>query len=267
MNDSKYTILAGLGLIVLVVCFAINVPTTNSSAVFDINNSFYIPQDIEAYSTENSAALYQEMIGNRSLCCPVEQLSTDCDRLRVRYNGTSSANNITWWLLDNNWYSSVIEVDSANNTATLLDATAISRIGAVSFSELGVSDVCQIISPYGFTFGNNNTAVDSPEEIVIYNVSSSNPIRITFSNVANWYCAGEQGTTMTVGSSTSKDTASWEEHGNYHLSIIGSSSNAVISGGSAGSLIGYGNPATTVTIEQKTDNTWDTISILEWLTG
>lgn len=141
----------------------------------------------------------------------------------------------------------------------------------------------ELISPFQFVFENLNTsskhtdeAGNDVEKIVI--VSKDGKCRITFDNVANWFCAGDVGEKGEAVSSVWNEAEerydpvykTWEEHAtgeNVHYSIIGNSGNAIVSGGGAGTVIGYAKGDTTVKVEYLAGSTWTELSVYQWIMG
>ena len=141
----------------------------------------------------------------------------------------------------------------------------------------------EIIAPFDFTFVNNNTdSEDEPEDIII--VSNDGSIMMKFKNCANWFCAGspyeEQEMEEYIDRETDEQSlrvVDWKYHARTsrdteqvvgaHYTIVGSSANATINGGSSGCVIGYADDNTTMEILYRNvaENRWMTITIKDWL--
>lgn len=117
-------------------------------------------------------------------------------------------------------------------------------------------EVLTIVAPFNFRFVNINTTSTNSEgktSIIITNTKGN--CRITFSNVLNWFCAGEY-----------DDTSIWKEHGVSHNTIIGYTENAEVKGGQAGYIIGYATKDTNVVIEKYEEGSWLKMSLYEFMT-
>ena len=80
MKDKLYMVLAFIGIIILATVYWFNRDTTNSEVVFDIIDSYYVPVD-QAISNDTAAnELFDEMIGNRRVQCPITE-PTMCSQL------------------------------------------------------------------------------------------------------------------------------------------------------------------------------------------
>lgn len=147
---------------------------------------------------------------------------------------------------------------------------------------------CELVAPFAFRFENNNTDKDVNIETIVI-VSADGNTRITFDNAANWFCAGPPTDTITLGEGLNEETgdvvnveANWYEHAKVytetdadgtvteiqqtHYTIAGSSSNALVNGGSYGKVVGYADQDTTMKIEVRDNtNNWTTISLFDWL--
>lgn len=143
-----------------------------------------------------------------------------------------------------------------------LGGTAVTSVDAVrNYNDeyfnahyAGVNYIYEIVSPFTFKFQNvNNSGTLDNQEIII--VSTDGKYRITFSHVANWFCAGEPG----EPSDYEKDNvdSSWLNH--MHQTIVGNSGNSKVKNGPAGMIIGYGKDDTTVKFEKKNNSGWEVI--------
>lgn len=257
MRDKVYIVLAFLGLAVLVTVYVLNQDPSKEDKEFGMLN--YYTGTESTSSRQDSAQLYKQMVGDRSLQCPVvtpEKTITASaigDTAQLIYK-------VKFGIFD----SDTIITRNAGNWYT---NEASKTVGPVSFRELlGSFDVVEeqpsttpsaesgeqqqqqdtsskyipIIAPFNYTFDNNNTDTVGEDgiKIVIHSTTSTGyTVQITFTNCANWYCAGKPGST------------SFEGHNDKHMSIIGCSRNAVLKGGTAKDIIGYGTLDTKVLVE------------------
>ena len=268
MKDKLYMVLAFIGIIILATVYWFNRDTTNSEVAFDIIDSYYVPMD-QAISNDTAAnELFDEMIGNRRVQCPITEPTMTS---RPIYFGTftsyeKSAYNLQTYIVDD-WSTDLFDgyINDDDLEAQINDATSkFNTVGTIKLSDIECSgDVIELIAPFKFSFQNNN--VDVGNSIIILN--SKGNCKITFDNVTNWFCAGIYGTSMENGSGTYSNGTSWENHQGNHLTIIGSSRNSKVSGGVAGNVIGYGNEETTITIHIKdASGNWVNASLMQMLT-
>lgn len=268
MKDKLYMVLAFIGIIILATVYWFNRDTTNSEVVFDIIDSYYVPID-QAISNDTAAnELFDEMIGNRRVQCPITEPTMTS---RPIYFGTftsyeKSKYGVQTYFIDDEattLFNNYINSTDIEGLPTEIK-TSFNKNESVTFEDINATaDVIEIVAPFKFTFLNNNT--DIGNSIVI--VNSKGNCKITFDNVTNWFCAGIYGTTMESGSGTYSNGTSWEQHQGNHLTIIGSSRNSKVGGGVAGNVIGYGNEETTITIHIKDDSgNWVNASLMQMLT-
>jgi hypothetical protein len=64
---------------------------------------------------------------------------------------------------------------------------------------------------------------------------------------------------------TSDVTTSWENHKDSHHTIIGSTTNASVTGGSTKDIIGYATSETTVLIESYSNDGWSPLSLYNFI--
>lgn len=271
MKDRIYLALAFIGFIVIAIVTVKNYDISQDDKEFGVD-TYYIPQEVKS-RTDSSVELYQQMVGNRKLTCPQPDMiktTSPTHNLATLYGNS----------FENEYAAKTIFVTmdtTGSTTANLSDkSTVLGDAGVVQVdtartaSSFRLGDLwsiedgayVELIAPFNFLFGNVNTTDGST--IVIIN--NRNNCKITFTNVANWYCAGAVGTTQVTTNGTGDGATSWEDHVNNHHTIIGATSNAKVSGGSAKDVIGYATSETIVTIERYKDNAWGTISFLDFMT-
>ena len=285
MKDKVMLVLAFIGFVIIAVVTISNTSADELTKTFSVD-SYYVPKS-EVDKAGSSALLYQELIGTRTIQCPVTDLSQTRNgvvSVLGLYGSSinkSAYNNIVFFL-GQECYSDLVNLyrdgeEVSTKTLSLqfgLDAKILSSKEAVTIGKLlhtsvitdgkgAISNPVELVAPFNFIFDNLNSNPD--KSIVILNKGGD--IKITFSNVANWFCAGTYGTTMTVGNGKdSGNVCTWEEHNSNHLTIIGKSQNSEVTGGTAGDVIGYATVDTTVSIELRDSNgNWRPISISEWL--
>lgn len=223
-------------------------------------DSYYIPT-VESQEI-NEKNLYEALTGSSKNQCPNPTLQKSQSLIKIAYSGKYSPK---CWVLNNDYVNSSSSVEtlsikqwsSSQGTKGVGDFLKLTNIAyqeassATLCGSLGDGSYTEIIAPFDFNFVNNNTDSDS-DNIVITNKAGT--VKITFYDVANWFCAGPPG------------TDGWEEHKDNHLSIEGSSANAVTNGGSAGSIIGYANGYTSIEIQVNESIGWHNISVKQFLT-
>lgn len=269
MKDKLYMVLAFIGIIILAIVYWFNRDTTNSEVAFDIIDSYYVPVD-QAISNDTAAnELYDEMIGNRGVQCPVTSPLACAEPIYLSdlFPGyEKSKYGVQTYFVDDeatglfNGYIREADMEGLDDDVK----AAFHTNEAIKFEDIkATSDVMEIVAPFKFTFLNNNTDVGNSINIV----NSKGNCKIEFDNVTNWFCAGIYGTEMESGSGTYTDGTSWEEHQGNHLTIIGASRNSKVSGGQAGYVIGYGNAETTITVYNKdTAGNWIETNLSDLLT-
>lgn len=280
MRDKVYMFLAFVGAVIIAVICIKNYDRTQDAKVFG-PGTYYVPE--ARYGMTSSSSLFNQLINRRSVTCPETQLFRTSGKL-IQLNGVAGSRNlygvnnffVTWsdlgenakTLSRSNWYNA-IGVDEA--------AISSKGSGGITFSDLlGGTDIfdrqegedkcIEIIAPCAFTYDNLNTDTENGGDIIIINTSGTmrGKCRITFGNVANWFCAGTPGKITLVANNTAQDEKPWKDHGDYHQTIIGNSKNAEVNGGSAGVVLGYASPETTIKVEVY-NGSWEVVSIKEWV--
>lgn len=264
MKDRVYMVLAFLGFIVLCIVYVFNSDSTKMFVQYDAVDSYYVPKD-QAYNNDMAAnQIFEEMNGSRSVHCPQTELKR---ALAITPNSIASGNERSAYgvtCFPVNAYVTGM-TDAITGPEKLDQITNISGVAPVTLTQLGAVDVgaqYELIAPFSFVFGNNNT--DSDKTIVL--VSTTGNCRITFSNVSNWFCAGPVGTVSQTGSGTYENETSWDMHDGKHLSVMGKSNNAIVDHGSSGYVVGYGTTETTILVEKLTDDGYKPISLREFMT-
>lgn len=278
-------VLASIGFVIIAIVCVVNYDGSQELKEFG-PGTYYTPQ--ARYGMTSSSALYAQMTDRNTIACPVTVLGPP-NKSPIALNGVAGSNHpyqithfFTTWddmgvdrvTLSRGGKNSMENILFSGNTG------AYTGNGELTFGTLcpsaftGDEPYAEIVAPFSFTYENLNTNVENGQDIVIINTGGSKRgrCRITFSGVANWFCADIPGTEQTVASGTRKDNAPWDEHYKYHQTIIGNSKNAEINGGSGGVLLGYASAETTVKIEvRKSDSSgisgWQTVSISNWIQG
>lgn len=273
LGDKIYAFLALLGFVFLCVVYVFNRSSAATVKPFDIGG-YYIPKDT-INQNMSAAEQYQLLLGGRTIQCPQTSMTATKDNLDLSKLFTSYSHSrygVSRFFLTKSVIGTgdtVTKLDDIGNVINQCDTVLEGQVSLVSFIKdaSNVPEYAEIVAPFSFVFGSTNT-VDK-DKIVIYNGAQT--CRITFNNVANWFCAGTYGTTTTAGSGTEEDQVDWTKHGNYHHTVIGNTKAATITSGSAGDVIGYarlraGNGAlTTVSIEVLDGNSWKNVTVKQWL--
>lgn len=275
MKDKFWMVMAILGFCVIAVVTYLNYHGKNNY-VYEAAGASYTPQ--ERQDLVSSQALYQQLIGARQLTCPTESLPLSLSPINLNaiYGTRENSYEAQFFILNANTItegaSNNLHMDLSDWVAQLKLTDAASKGEAVSLGDITSADIFaveeypEIIAPFSFYFDNVNsdykmkdsTSNEAIQTIIIKNVAGD--CRITFSDVANWFCAGIPGTQSTKGTGV-EGLCSWEDHWQAHHSVIGNSGNAVLKGGNGGYVIGYAKPSTTVKVEVLKGGTWVTISI------
>ncbi len=292
MKDRIYMVLAFLGFILLAVVTISNYDIDQDEKVFAVGD-FYTPQTVRS-RVDSSVELYAQMSGDRGRGCPqssmqkvigsvknIESLNSSNERNKygatcmfvpcsVMVNGASSNVEI------NPSFTSGKDPDSVRsqlNAKCSLVGTDSLMLG--DLWNIDGDTYVELVAPFNFTFGNINTTDN--DTIIITNTLGN--CRITFSGVANWFCAGTPGTSWLTGSGTANNLTAWEDHGKQtrgadgsninaaHLTIVGKTSNSQINGGTVKDVVGYGTADTSVYIEVYGNNSWEPMSIYEFITN
>lgn len=287
MKDRLYMVLAFIGFIILAIVTIMNYDIKQDEKPFAVGD-FYTPQTVRSY-VESSVNLYAQMTGRRERTCPEPgmHLSTYTKKTITSLFNANERNaygvsymfilckdmstnevQVSPTFIDRNNIADELNADSGKLNSTS-GGTLISSVWDFSDDSLYI----EIIAPFQFTFLNINTTDNDTIQIL----NSSANCRITFDNVANWYCAGPPGTQWLTGSGTAANSTDWIDHGVQrvnedgtkvnaaHCTVVGKTSNADVKGGIAGSVIGYADVNTTVTIEKYTGTTWEVISIYDFI--
>lgn len=267
MKDRIYMVLALLGFVVICIVFVNNYDTTGRDARDFEVGAYYSPT--RSQRSESAYEIYQQIAGTRSITCPETSLSSFSGmalNIGTMYgNSTRSLYDCAYWMFP-------LSISNPDGGFATTDKWAeVLKINKNASSGCAVSslythledgiDTFEIIAPFDFDFVNYNT--DGTNSIIIRN--KRNNCRVTFGNVANWFCAGPVGTTMTVGKNVENTVKTWEEHNGAHQTVIGNTNNAKIQSGSAGQILGYATPSTTVTIEVLQGDKWVTTTFKDFV--
>ncbi len=277
-------VLAFIGFVVIAVVVVLN-HGKNGRAIYEVESSYVPTQRSDLLSSKE---LYDQLTGARRLSCPATTMNKTSDRL-VALTSIWGSYYEHPYQLKNLFVSNSTLVDGEGvispsignykdelmlNTDTA--GESIYTNDTVKLSSLFTGDkpfngdqYIEIISPFNFNFENinSNNKVDDDtgvvvQDIVITNIAGN--CRITFGNVANWFCAGEVGTEG-IKSSGSDGVVPWEEHYGAHHSVIGNTANAVCNGGVSGQVIGYAKLDTTITIEVFSGGSFKKVSFNKFL--
>ena len=259
MKDRVYLVLGFFGFVIIALVVYFNYHGRFNTE-YNIESSF---MPIQRNDLMSSYELYQQLTGARALSCP-EVATTVCkDTVPLGsiwgsyYNHNYKANYlfVPRSVISDTGITPMI--DNYKDQLRLSDKAGTSD--TVLLSELFTVDIfenntyVQIIAPFSYSFENVNSSysIDKSTGKVTQNIviiNSEGTCKITFGNVANWFCAGTPGTQTVVGTN-SDGVKSWEDHYSAHHSIVGNSANAVVRGGNAGEIIGYANRDTTISID------------------
>jgi hypothetical protein len=277
MKDRVYLTLAFIGFVILAIVVVNNYDITQDQKEFGVN-TYYVPSTVKS-KTDSSIDLAEQMQGSRKLTCPqVDMVKTSATTFNLStlygnlYQNAFGAKTMfvtaaavgadTLNLANGSSATEIVNVLNVQQAAKFRDTKGSVRLGDIW--DLSDIEYIELIAPFNFLFGSVNTTDGS--KIVIMNTSGT--CRITFNNVANWYCAGTVGTTQTTTSGKSDgNVTSWEDHLNNHHTVIGSTSNAKVSGGSVKDVIGYATADTEVLIEKYSSNSWESITLYEFVSS
>lgn len=256
MSDRIYVILAFIGFCILSIVVIKNYNGSQEFKEFGAN-TYYTPNDVREYQ-ESAIDLYGALTGQRLITCPVPQMPKFNGSILRASNFTQDIDNI-----NTSYYAMTCFFIPSY---AMTDNRTLSTAGEVTLTELGMSNenaYVEILAPFTYKFLNINTDGDT---IIIIN--SKNNCKITFNGVANWFCAGNPSEypTQTLGSGTNQNIITWDKHGSNHSTIIGATTNATVTGGTAMDIIGYADASTTVTIEGYYEGSWHVISVSDWIT-
>lgn len=262
MKDRYSAILAFIGLIVLCIIYVFNADPTKTEVTFGIGDA-YVPKD-QAYNNDVAAnEIFAELTGSRTMHCPQTEIKSSSSGVSVAvYLGAQHNTYGTRYLpIDMNAFNGGVASASLISKTDVTSIPNVNAKGEQTLASYGAQGdtYYELVAPFQFLFYNNNT--DGDNSIVIVNMSGN--CKVTYSNVTNWFCAGDVGSTTTVGNGIDNNSVSWEDHGTHHLSVFGRSSNAGVHGGSSGGLVGYGTSETSIKIEKLVDGSWTAISIYE----
>lgn len=287
MKDRAWMVLAFFGFVILVVVVTFNYDKGQDQKVYDID-AMYVP-DTRSDLT-SSKSLYEQLQGSRSVQCPKVALEKSVDPIVTLssvwgsyYNHpyrlsnmfiTGEVLNVTESPSADNW-EKVLHINDGTNFSVAAYADDEAKIKDLFTTDIFSSGGCiELVSPFSFSFGNINQGsvtvekdsegreLSASQKIVI--VNSTGTCRITFDNVANWFCAGDEGT-ETVGGTGSNSKVPWESHYLKHHSVIGATSNAIVTGGSSGYVIGYAKEDTTILIEVYDSGVWKKCSLADFI--
>lgn len=306
MSDKVGVVLSLLAFIIITVIVVNNYNFEADEAQFGIGDYYVAGTPADRANSEKQ--LLAQMNGARNVACPQTTMEKTADGLyrigsyKVDPDGVlwrneyfflsnkvmkNTAGNALITPVDSNWEGSGSGVQKS-----FVENSGIERDIAFSMNPTihdlfpFINDTVEIISPFTFTFDNINT--NSRHEITIGGnsvyceqiviISKDGKCRITFDNVANWFCAGpidSQGEVISQEYDEATESykpvrKTWEQHSSkdtVHYSVIGNSGNAVVTGGGPGLVIGYAKPDTIVKFEYNNGGSWQDMSLHDWMTG
>lgn len=266
MQDKGYTVLAFIGAIILFIVTVYNYKDERSEKIFAIGD-YYTPK-VSNEEYINEVNLYSKIQKGNTEKCPVTELEISNNIIDINTYPTSSAeykeNQLEYLFVDN----TLITLSSIYNEAdTIQKKLAFNDNYNKPANNLNIKDLFgievindvdyyNIVAPYNFMFVNKNSTYNERGKIIIINKSKD--IRITFDNCSNWFCSGKLSNENYNG-----DIEMWLNHSKSHKTEIGNSYFSELKGGSYGSIIGYGNSSTTITIEKIENNISRIISLRE----
>lgn len=278
-------VLAFVGFVIIAVVVVVN-HNKSANTSYEIESSYIPTQRSDLLSSKE---LYDQLTGARRLTCPVITMSKSSDKIITLTSIWGSYYDHPYQLKNlfitnsrlsdddtiinpsNTDYKDVLKLnqDTSGQCIYTSDTVSISSLFSGDKPFNGEQYI-ELISPFNFRFENLNSAnkVDEDtgvvvQDIVIVNVQGN--CRITFGNVANWFCAGPVGTAG-IKSNGSDGTVPWEKHYDAHHSVIGNTSNAICSGGVSGEVIGYAKSGTTITIEVFENGSFKKVSFSKFIT-
>lgn len=264
LNDKIWAVLAMFSFVLIAVVIYANRNSNYEGKEYNANSYYEIPISNKNLDEKD---VYASILNNgNEQTCPATSLEQS-EKGLIRFGKGDSTFLHNVWITTADSYEDLTD----GGTFTTGDFEKVKEIlkledivdkSSFTYREFGCEEptkAYEIVAPFNFVFANNNTSDDGC--IIIYSVD--NKVKITFERVLNWFCAGYPGADYTVKSG-------WSEHGkdsNPHYSIYGSSANSKISNGTAGDVIGYAGPDTTVRIEAMSGSMWNETSLKMWLTG
>ncbi|MCM1440111.1 MAG: hypothetical protein NC131_13050 [Roseburia sp.] len=243
--------------LIIFVVFAAN--KVNSDPNQFVGGAYYTPKQTTKIGINEGNSWSNFAAGNSLECVGLG--NTTPDGTAVSMNGATKYKIIQYFPLTMeamNINTSVVTLNTARDVLNPSD-TAGCPIGASVACDVKPThgDYYEIIAPFAFTFDCSN--IDENRDVLTI-ISTNRQVRITFEGLANWFCAGPPGTETVYKNAGDDVTCKWEQHGQHHASIIGSSKNADKNGGSAGDLIGYASGSTTMTLQVVQNGAWVTTS-------
>lgn len=194
----------------------------------------------------NAKKLIEAMKKEQASACPKETLSTP---MNIVAYGDSRVYHLT----TGNLVSGGLE-GKASDFKNPLSVNPMYMCGTHG-TEAGIYKIADtyehcytLIAPFDFKFINANT---DGSTIIITNKAGT--LRVTFSDVAGWFCA-----------SAILDPESVRAH-TSHGTVVGNSPNSYVQGGYGGNLIGFGDYDTKVQCHQLSDGTWNPITLARLL--
>ncbi len=254
--ELKDKIILGGTIISIIIIFAVfSANKANSDPNIFVTGSYYTPRTTTKIGANEGNSWSNFASGNKLECVGISNTTPIGTPISV--NGATKYKIIQYFPLsmeELGLSTNVVTINNIQSTLKLVDA-ASPTLG--DSTELHLSphfqDYYEIIAPFAYTFDCSN--VDEDRDTISI-LSSNRQVKIVFDGVANWFCAGPVGTETIYMNAGDDITCEWPEHCNHHATIIGSSRNAVKSGGSAGELIAYGTNSTKMTLYVVENGQW-----------
>lgn len=228
MKDRVWMAIAFLGFVVLVFVVGKNYNRHDDESVYQVDGS-YQPELRD--NLTNAKALYEQLQGSRRITCPATTCPTPTGHV-VNLTAIYGSYNQHIYQVSCLFIASGAIGDNFKEprldywrTDLQLNGTTINEKGSIMLNDLFVPDLfsderqyIEIISPFAFSFDNINsgsvTYSDKDDKVgkqSIVIVNSDKTCRITFDDVANWFCAGEVGT-VSIGGTGDDKSIDWSEH-------------------------------------------------------
>ena len=235
---------------------------TGNGKTFGIN-TYYKTQDTTT-KNDNDGTSYARLTSNSRLGCPGED-NTKPKGTEILVSGVTGTGNkytisrlpFTRETIDFK-YQAVTSDTVSDLLFTDVKEGTLEQIWSGASTPIG-SSYYEILAPFSFGYDNSNLDI-SQDVIQITNISGT--CRMVISKPANWFCAGEYGTTTVY--SNKGDSVEWSEHGNHHLSKIGAGSK-IVSRGAPGDLVGYGDADTVITFYAVYNGNWIKVPLITLL--
>lgn len=238
--------------IIIFVVFAAN--KVNSDPNSFVTGSYYTPKYTTKIGQNEGSSWSNFASGNKLECEGIS--NTTPTETTITINGATKYKIIQYFpftMESLGIETNIATINTIQSTLKLTDAVNTTRGECTDLEVPAGIEYYEIVAPFAFTFDCSNIDEDRTTLTI---VSSNRQVKLVFTNIANWFCAGPVGT-MTIYKNAGSDVrCEWIQHGDHHASIIGSSKNANKNGGSAGDLIAYGQEETKMTLYVVENGQW-----------